>query len=119
MKTLSYEFTTGPGRKSRQRWNLDRLGDLAAATGRDLDIVVRGDPDVIRFLRKHFRKVIYIETTTFMKSLKRQRAERIGNDSLRWIRSPTGTGEALDSRFFITYTSAFLCCGLCTMPAAR
>jgi hypothetical protein len=99
VKTLSYEFITGPGRKARQRWHLDRLGDLAAAAGRDLDIVVRGDPDVIGFLRKHFRKVIYIETTAFMKTLKRQRAERVGNDSLRWISNPTGTGEALDSLF--------------------
>jgi hypothetical protein len=96
---LSYEFTTGPGRRARRDWHLDQLAGLAATAGRDLDIVVRGDPGVITFLRRHFRKVIYLETSAFMKTLKRQRAERVGNDSLHWIFSPTKPGEALDGLF--------------------
>jgi hypothetical protein len=47
---LSYEFTTGPGRRARRDWHLDQLAGLAATAGRDLDIVVRGDPGVITFL---------------------------------------------------------------------
>ncbi len=97
--TLAYEFVTGPGRKARQPWHLVRLAKLARGAGRELDIVVRGDPGVICFLRRHFRKVIYIETTAFMKSLKRQRAERVGNDRLRWIPNATGAGEPLDELF--------------------
>jgi hypothetical protein len=99
VQTLSYEFITGPGRKARQGWHLDQLAGLAAAAGRDLDIVVRGDPEVIHFLRRHFRKVIYIETTAFMKTLKRQRAERDGNNSLRWNPNPTAAGQSLDDLF--------------------
>jgi hypothetical protein len=34
-----------------------------------------------------------------MKSLKRQRAERIGNNRLRWLSSPTGQGETVDDIF--------------------
>jgi hypothetical protein len=99
IETLSYEFTTGPGRRARRNWHLDQLAGLAAAAGRDLDIAVRGDPEVIGFLREHFRKVIYLETSAFMKTLKRQRAERDGNDRLRWTLSPTEPGEALDGLF--------------------
>jgi hypothetical protein len=99
IETLSYEFTTGPGRRARRNWHLDQLAGLAAAAGRDLDIVVRGNPEVIGFLRGHFRKVIYLETSAFMKTLKRQRAERDGNDRLRWTLSPTEPGEALDGLF--------------------
>lgn len=97
--TLAYEFITGPGRKARQDWHLDRLADLAAHAGRHLDIVVRGDPGVIGFLRQHYRKVIYIETTAFMKSLKRQRAERAGNDRLLWVPTRMEEGEAVDDLF--------------------
>lgn len=97
--TLAYEFITGPGRKARQSWHLNRLAYLSARAGRDLDIVVRGDPSVISFLRQHFRKVIYVETTAFMKSLKRQRAERVGNNRLRWVASPTAAEETVDDLF--------------------
>lgn len=96
---LAYEFITGPGRKARQGWHLQRLADLAARAGRKLDIIVRGDPGIIGFLRQHFRKVIYIETTAFMKTLNRQRAERIGNNRLCWVPAPTAEGEAVDELF--------------------
>jgi hypothetical protein len=99
IQTLSYEFTTGPGRRARRQWHLDQLAELASKVGRELDIVVRGDPKVISFLRLHFRKVIYLETSAFMKTLKRQRAERDGNASLRWQPSPTIEGESLDGLF--------------------
>lgn len=96
---LAYEFITGPGRKGRRSWHLERLADLARQAGRDLDIVVRGDPCVIPFLRQNFRNVIYIETTAFMKTLKRQRAERLGNNRLRWLRAPTLQGASIDELF--------------------
>jgi hypothetical protein len=34
-----------------------------------------------------------------MKSLKRQRAERIGNNRLRWFSNLTGQGETVDDLF--------------------
>jgi hypothetical protein len=92
---LAYEFITGPGRRARQPWHLARLADLARRAGRDLDIVVRGDPRVVPFLRAHYRRVIYIETTAFMKTQKRQRAERDGNARLRWSSAPTDPDEHL------------------------
>lgn len=99
IEILSYEFTTGPGRRFRRNWHLNQLAGLAAAAGRDLDIAVRGDPEVIPFLRRHFRKVIYLEGSAYMKTLKRQRAERVGNDRLKWMLSRTEPGEPLDGLF--------------------
>lgn len=99
ISVLAYEFITGPGRVARKPFHLARLADLAHAAGRDLDIIVRGDPSVIPYLRQHFRNVVYIETTAFMKTIKRQRAERVGNDRLRWTPSPTAPEGDTDQLF--------------------
>jgi hypothetical protein len=92
--TLSYEFITGPGRNARRPWHLARLADLSHQAGRDLDIIVRGDPRVIPF-----RHVIYIETTSFMKTLNRQRGERVGNNRLHFATAATGPDESVDDLF--------------------
>lgn len=99
VRVLAYEFTTGPGRKSRMDFHLEQLSKLADSAGRDLDIIIYGKPDTIPTLRKSFRKVIYIETTSFMKSIKRQRAVRKNNDALAWASAPTKVGEVIDSLF--------------------
>lgn len=93
---LSYEFITGPGRSERRQFHLDRLADLAAAASRPLDIIVRGNPQVIPFLRGHFREVVYIDTTAFMKTQKRRIARRVDNDALEWIPLETPRGGLLD-----------------------
>jgi hypothetical protein len=99
VRVLAYEFTTGPGRKERMRFHLDQLERLAKDAGRELDIIVYGKPDVIPTLRKSFRKVLYIETTSFMKAIKRQRAIRVDNDKLAWTPAPTEIGECIDPLF--------------------
>ncbi|MBZ9799709.1 hypothetical protein [Mesorhizobium sp. ES1-4] len=93
---LAYEFITGPGTKLRKDFHLDRLAELARGAGRSLDIIVRGDPQVIPVLRQHFRRVVYIDTTAFIKTMKRQIAERSSNRRLEWISSPTVGGEDID-----------------------
>jgi hypothetical protein len=97
ISALAYEFITGPGSKFRQQFHLDRLADLARAAERKIDIIVRGDPNVIPFLRKHFYRVIYIDTTAFMKTIHRQRAERAANDLLHWSSAPTVIGDTVDT----------------------
>jgi len=94
--TLAYEFITGSGRSARRQFHLDRLIYIAKAAGRPLDIVVRGDPQVIPPLRAHYREVIYIDTTAFMKAQKRRMAERSANDALKWTRTHSGPGADLD-----------------------
>lgn len=86
---IAYEFITGAGKKTRRQFHIDGLCKIAQNAGRPLDIVVRGDPDVIVHLRSDFRNVIYIDTTAYMKTIKRQRATRSGNSGLNWITSRT------------------------------
>lgn len=96
---LAYEFVTGPGTAFRKKFHLASLAKLARAAGRPLDIVVRGDPHVIPILREHYRRVIYIDTTAFMKTLKRQKADRHSNSGLKWISAPTAFGQCIDQLY--------------------
>lgn len=98
VEVLSYEFITGPGLKSRKQFHLDMLASIAKAAGRPIDLVVRGDPHVVPFLMEHFRNVTYIDTTAFVKTMKRREAERVANHLLDWNAVPTKRGEMLDER---------------------
>jgi hypothetical protein len=95
IQIISYEFITGAGRTDRQQFHLEGLANIAKGAGRDLDIVVRGQPTVVPFLRHWFRNVLYIDTSAFMKTLKRQRAVRVGNKALTWSTMPTLPGQSV------------------------
>ena len=96
IEVLSYEFITGPGRSARRQFHLDQLAGLAVRAGRSLDIIVRGDPNVVPVLRESFRSVTYIETTAFLKTANRHRATRAGNRDLAWRPDPHLHGQPID-----------------------
>ncbi|MDO8422650.1 MAG: DUF4417 domain-containing protein [Parvibaculum sp.] len=96
VSTLSYEFITGSGLSARRQIHLDGLINIARTAGRHLDIVVRGDPKVIPILMPHYREIIYIDTTAYMKAQKRFLAERTANDGLAWNHLYTEPGAAID-----------------------
>src|SRR5690606_9661401 len=77
VQVLAYEFITGTRQKLRQQFHLDQLAYLASVANRPLDLLVRGDPSVIPFLLPHFRRLIYIDTTAFVKTQKRHMARRL------------------------------------------
>ncbi len=93
---LSYEFITGAGKKARRQFHIDGLRKIAQGAGRPLDIVVRGDPNVITPLLQDFRNVIYIDTMGYMKTIKRQRATRSSNSKLDWIATETRLSDEVD-----------------------
>lgn len=93
---LAYEFITGPRRKARVQFHLDQLSSIAEKCSRPLDIIVRGDPEIIPILRQSFRHVIYIETTSFLKTVQRQRAIRMSNAGLSWRSHTLSPETALD-----------------------
>ena len=94
---ISYEFTTGTSRAGRKEYHLQKLCEMSDECSRDLDIIVRGNIDVIATLVKKFRTVTYVDTSAFMKTMKRQKAVRVGNDRLAWKNSTTQVGESLDT----------------------
>ncbi len=96
VQVISYEFITGGGRKDRRDFHIQGLRQIAQTADRPIDILVRGDPDVVAQLRPYFRSVIYIDTTAYMKTIKRQRAARVSNSALDWVSSTTTHPSQVD-----------------------
>ncbi len=94
--SLAFEFGTGAGRGERRALHAKRLVDIAAHVGRPLRLLVRGAADQISVLRRGFDSVTLLDTTAFMRTMYRLRAERAGNGSLSWVSTPTLHGEPLD-----------------------
>lgn len=91
---LAYEFTTGT--QGRRLQHAEWLNELALSVGRPLKLVIRGGLDIIRLLQTEFEQVTYLETSAFMKTLKRQKAFPDGNARLDWRPVPTIPGQPLD-----------------------
>ena len=96
---LAYEFGTGAGRAERMPQHVEWLSGLAGRTGRPLTLVVRGGIDMLSVLANRFDHLVYLDTSSFMKTMHRQRAEMSGNANLRWIASPTRRGASLKPLF--------------------
>lgn len=96
---LAYEFTTGTGRAARRELHADWLAGIAIAADRPLDLIVRGGIDLLPRLTAVFNRVSVLETWSFMKTMKRQRAVPRGNASPGWQSSPSAIGAPLDSLF--------------------
>lgn len=94
IKHIAFEFGTGAGYKGRTDWHIAHLLRFAADVARPLGIVLRGR-SVAPQLIHAFARVTLIETDSFTKTLRRQRATALGND-LRWSPNPTAQFEPLD-----------------------
>ena len=94
--TLAFEFATGCGQPERIDWHLNQLGHLATQIKRPLAIVVRGGTRRLNVLRQHFSRVTLLETESFSKTLRRQRAYISASGKLKWAKSPTPEGIPVD-----------------------
>lgn len=94
--TLAFEFATGCGRPERIDWHLSQLCYLATQVGRPLTLVVRGGTRKLNILRRYFSRVTLLETESFSKALRRQRAYISASGKLKWIKSPTPEGIPVD-----------------------
>jgi hypothetical protein len=95
VRILAYEFTTGTGWPGRREQHAIWLSQLARAASRPLDLIVRGGAEVLPSLEDTFARVTVLDSTAFMKTMKRQRAVR-ANGRVRWEASPTPPGQPLD-----------------------
>ena len=96
---LSYEFTTGTGRESRRKQHALWLAGLATAIGRPLHLVLRGTKGVLPILARAFANITVLDTSIFMKTMKRQRAYRGSNSEIDWASCPTEPGTSVDELF--------------------
>jgi hypothetical protein len=92
---VAYEFTTGTGQGKRREHHARWLVDLARATNRPLRLVVRGGTDVLPVLADAFAHVTALDTSAFMKTMKRQKAITGDDARMIWESTPTDPGESL------------------------
>lgn len=103
---LSYEFGTGAGHPDRCLQHAAWVKSIATETGRSLGLVFRGHGELLSSFAQAFKNVVYIDTTSFMKSVNRQRLTPLGNDRFEWRPSPTEQWEPIDE-LFEANTSAY------------
>jgi len=96
IQCLSYEFGTGSGQAGRFEQHADWVMSIAKSVGRELGLIFRGRNELIRPFEKVFKSVTFIDTTSFMKSVKRQRFVPVGNHRFEWRSSPTPLREPID-----------------------
>jgi hypothetical protein len=92
---LSFEFATGTGRPTRRGQHAIWLGELAATVGRPLHLIVRGGTGLMPDLCTTFAGVTFLETTAFIKTMKRFGAFK-RNGTVDWFAYPTKVGQPLD-----------------------
>jgi hypothetical protein len=93
---IAYEFTTGTGWAGRRHQHLAWLTELAANVQRPLDLVVRGGVDLLPTLAKSFASVSLLDTSAFIKTMKRRRGILTENRGIVWRSAPTALGAPLD-----------------------
>ena len=86
---VAFEFTTGTGWQDRREQHLNWLLSLASSVGRQLTLVLRGGGDLVPRLRAEFADVVYLDTSAFMKTVKRQQGVLNADRGTTWIRCLT------------------------------
>jgi hypothetical protein len=100
---VAYEFATGPGRSSRQEAHVAWLAGMARSVGRPLHLVVRGGLDALPTLVNAFTRVSVIETSIFIRTIKRRRAVLSAGGTLTWETALTPVGMPLDDLLAYNY----------------
>ncbi len=94
---VAFEFTTGAGRVGRIDWHAEQLAKLAKGVGRPLHLVVRKiSGNVLSGLVSAFAQTTVLDTTSFIKTVRRQRALEAGRGRLQWEASPTDLDAPVD-----------------------
>lgn len=93
---IAVEFATGAGWADRMDWHLAQLAKLAVEISRPLHLVVRGGERSLSVLAAAFPYITYLDTSVFMKTIRRRRAVLMPSGAVHWRRFPTADGEALD-----------------------
>jgi hypothetical protein len=94
---LAIEFATGLRNPARGEWHVEHLESLRRVVDRDLALVVRGNRFSER-LKRSFPRLIEIDTSIYMKSVKRQLSYKDGTHR-KWRRTMTLIDQPLDDLF--------------------
>jgi hypothetical protein len=95
VEALAYEFAT----PDRADWHANRLVRLVKDVKRPLRLVIRGGRVVLPLLLQAFDKVTIVDTTAYLKTMKRKRAEVRLDGTIDWQSFQTPLGAPLDELF--------------------
>lgn len=93
---VAFEFATGAGSQNRIDWHITQLTALARRTPQPLHLIARGGVSRLEALRRAFAGLTFLDTTSGMKTQKRQRLVLEGR-VLRSVQEHTERGAPLDS----------------------
>jgi hypothetical protein len=93
---IAFEFATGAGWAGRVDWHVNHLIQLAAEVDRPLHLVVRGGGNMLATLNKAFSGITFLETSAFLKTIKRQGATLTASGTVAWSSCPTDLTKPLD-----------------------
>ena len=94
---VAFEFATGAGRTGRIKWHANQLCRLAESVGRPMHLVLRAANDnILSNLVSGFAQTTVLDTTSFIKTVHRQRAIETAHGKLDWKPSPTAKNAPLD-----------------------
>jgi hypothetical protein len=96
VQSLTYEFATGAAKDERGRWHVEKLMQLGATVRRPLQIVIRGGYKYLNMLHKAFNEVVFVDTSSFMKTVNRQRFEWYPGRIGKWQSRFTLIGQPID-----------------------
>lgn len=94
---VAFEFTTGTATNERGPFYIEMLSRLAGDLHRPLHLILRGGPRWANALSKHYGRISVIDTTAFVRTVKRKFAVLRGEQRLSWEHYPTVEGERLDA----------------------
>jgi hypothetical protein len=96
IRSIAYEFATGPACLERGKWHTEKLIKLAFDVGRPLQIVLRGGYYYLTDISEAFAEVVFIDTSSYVKTMKRKRLDWTLGDKKHWRSAKTDNGEPLD-----------------------
>jgi hypothetical protein len=96
VRSIAYEFATGAACLERGKWHVEKLAKLAVEVGRALQIVVRGGYCHLPEISKAFSEVVFLDTTSYVKTTKRRRLDWTAGEKKHWRSARTDRIELLD-----------------------
>jgi hypothetical protein len=96
IKCISFEFATGGTIAEQGEYYTKNLIKLAEIVGRDLRLVIRGGQKYVGQLYRVFSGLVFLDSTTFMKTIKRRSLNWQPGDVLTDYKSKTKINEPLD-----------------------
>ena len=96
INSISFEFATGASFAKRGKWHTENLLKLASTVNRDIQLTIRGGYKYLSELYKGFPDLVFIDSTSFMKSINRYALTWQDENHFQWISVASPDMEYID-----------------------